>query len=240
MTNNEPQVGDSAGQFSRWLFLVNADFTKIIGERLGEESVSSYAEIEEGDEKVFLKECEKCDLPTITHSSLDRPTCLFMNNGLEAIKANIDELLKDLTKTQEGKENLSVALMEEIEKLPEFEQAKTLLEELKTRTCICKKVCVNERGLQVHKRKCEVSKTAITRELSNASSNNENTMMVQLMSQMREDRKEDRKAQQEQTQLLAKLCFACFLPGAIPEPCRQLLRLLMCLLQHLFHSEIFI
>ena len=42
MTNNEPQVGDSAGQFSRWLFLVNADFTKIIGERLGEESVSSY------------------------------------------------------------------------------------------------------------------------------------------------------------------------------------------------------
>ena len=243
---NIPEISAAASHedFAGWL-LSNEGIKEEIKKRLGKEYVNSYAEIEEGEEKVFLKECDKCELPQISHS--DRSTCLLIHIGIETTGTEIDatidalqDVFKELTKDPEGKERISLALLEEIEKLPEFGRAKTVLEELKTRTCICKKVCVNERGLQVHKRKCEVSKTAITRELSNASSNNENTMMVQLMSQMREDRKEDRKAQQEQTQLLAKLCFACFLPGAIPEPCRQLLRLLMCLLQHLFHSEIFI
>ena len=125
------------------------------------------------------------------------------------------DILKTLIATQEGKENFSLAIMEEIEKLPEYKQTKTLLEELKTRTCICKKICTNERGLKVHKRKCDVAKNALTRESSTSSSTSENSMMMQMMNantqmirQMQEDRnaqKEQLKAQQEQTKLLTKL-----------------------------------
>ena len=197
---NVPTMAASHEEFAAWLISIET-IKEEIKTRLGEEHVNKYAEIEEGDEKVFLKECEKCDLPKITHQSLNTG-CTMLNRGAETLTVQTGDLLKELNKNQEGKEKLSIALMEEIEKLPEFEQAKTLLEELKTRTCICKKVCVNERGLQVHKRKCDVSKNAITREPSTASSTNENNMMMQLINQMKEDRKEERRAQQEQTNAL--------------------------------------
>ena len=188
------------------------------------------AEIDEEEEKVFLKECENCELPKITHSELNCTSCAIIECGTNLENERINDILKTLTTTPDGKESLNVAIMEEIEKMPEFEQTKTLLEELKTRTCICKKICVNERGLSVHKRKCNIAKTGLTREPSTASSSNENTMMLQMMNQMKEDRrvqqeqmriqqeqiKEDRRVQQEQmnaqkeaqkeqTKLLAKL-----------------------------------
>ena len=81
MTSSIPKVGASADQFARWLFLMNQEFTKTVEERLGEESVSSYAEIEEGDEKVFLKECEECELPKITH---EIGSCRLITQGAEA------------------------------------------------------------------------------------------------------------------------------------------------------------
>ena len=168
---NVPTMAASHEEFAAWLISLET-INKEIKTRLGEEHVSIYAEIEEGDDKVFLKECEKCDMPKITHQSLNIG-CTMLNRGAETLTVQTGDLLKELKKNQEGKEKLSIALMEEIEKLPEFEQAKTLLEELKTRTCICKKVCVNERGLQVHQRKCDVSKNAITRESSTSSSTNE-------------------------------------------------------------------
>ena len=214
---NIPTMAASHEEFAAWLISLEP-IKEEMKRRLGKEYVNTYAEIEEGDEKVYLKECEKCDMPKITHQSLNIG-CTMLNKEAETLTIQTGDLLKQLIKNQEVKEKVSIALMEEIEKLPEFEQAKTLLEELKTRTCICKKVCVNERGLQVHKRKCQVSKNAITRESSTASTNNENTMMLQLMrqmndqqEQMKEDRriqqeqmKEERKAQKEQNNLLAKL-----------------------------------
>ena len=156
---NIPTMAASHEEFAAWLISIET-IKEEIKTRLGEEHVNKYAEIEEGDEKVFLKECEKCDMPIITHQS-PNVGCNMINYGAEEVLSNTTNLLKELRKDQEGKENLSIALMEEIEKLPEFEQAKTLLEELKLRTCICKKICASERGLQVHKRKCEVSKNAI-------------------------------------------------------------------------------
>ena len=205
---NIPEISEAASHedFAGWL-LSNEGIKEEIKKRLGKEYVNSYAEIEEGEEKVFLKECDKCELPQISHS--ERLTCLLIHIGIETTGTEIDatidalqDVFKELTKDPEGKERISLALLEEIEKLPEFGQAKALLEELKTRTCICKKVCLNERGLQVHKRKCDVSKNALTREPSTASSTNENNMMLQLINQMKEDRKEERRAQQEQTNAL--------------------------------------
>ena len=208
----EISAATSHEDFVAWL-LSNEGIKEEIKKRLGKEYVNSYAEIEEGEEKVFLKECDKCELPQISHS--ERLTCLLIHIGIETTGTEIDatidalqDVFKELTKDPEGKERISLALLEEIEKLPEFGQAKALLEELKTRTCICKKVCLNERGLQVHKRKCDVSKNAITREPSNASSTSENSMMMQMMNantQMMRQMQEDRKAQAEQNKLLAKL-----------------------------------
>ena len=193
-------------QFAKWL-LLQKTVHEIAKTRLGKDCVHLIAEIDEEEEKVFLKECEHCELPKITHSELDCTSCAIIEcNQTTQEGERVNAILRTLTTTPEGKENLNVAIMEEIETMPEFEQTKTLLEELKTRTCICKKICLNERGLKVHKRKCEVAKTALTRELSSASSTNENNMMVQLMSQMREDRKAQQdqiKAQQDQTKLLA-------------------------------------
>ena len=193
-------------QFARWLLLQKTVY-ETVKIRLGKDLVHLTAEIDEEEGKVFLKECEHCELPKITHSELDCTSCAIIEcNQTTQEGERVNAILRTLTTTPEGKENLNVAIMEEIETMPEFEQTKTLLEELKTRTCICKKICLNERGLKVHKRKCEVAKTALTRELSSASSTNENNMMVQLMSQMREDRKAQQdqiKAQQDQTKLLA-------------------------------------
>ena len=132
-----PSMAATHEEFAAWL-LSNQSIRDEITTRLGNKTVNIYAEIgiEEGEEKVFLKECETCELPKITHSSVERPTCLFINSGIEAILNTVNDLFNQLIRTPEDKENLSVALMEVIEKLPEFGQAKTLLEELKTRTCI--------------------------------------------------------------------------------------------------------
>ena len=142
------------GEFARWL-LLQKTVHDIVKTRLGKECVQLIAEIDEEENKVFLKECENCELPKITHLDLNGTSCAFIDCGQTIQeKEKINEALRTLTTTQEGKEDLNIAIMEEIEEMSEFEQTKTLLEELKTRTCICKKVCVNERGLQVHKRKC--------------------------------------------------------------------------------------
>ena len=179
----------SYGQFARWFL----NQPEVIGEVklwFGKEFVNLVAEIDEDEKRVYLKDCEKCDLPKIIHKDLNSPTCIILKcTQTNDDNKKINDILKTLTSTQENKEGLNVALFEEIEKMPEFEQTKTLLEELKTRTCICKKVCLNERGLQVHKRKCDVSKNALTREPSTASSTNENNMMLQLINQMKEDLK---------------------------------------------------
>ena len=157
---NIPTMAASHEEYAAWLLSIDT-IKEEMKRRLGKEHVDKYAEIEEGDEKVFLKECEECELPKITH---EKGSCRLITHGAEALIISTEDVLKELKKKPDGREKLSIALMEEIEKLPEFEQAKTLLEKLKTRTCICKKVCISERGLQVHKRKCEVSKNAITRE----------------------------------------------------------------------------
>ena len=197
---NIPTMAASHEEFAAWYISIET-IKEQVKKRLGKEHVNIYAEVDEDDGKVFLKECEKCDLPTITHQLPDIG-CTIINNGAEALLIQTGELLKELIKNEEGKENFSAAIMEEIEKLPEFEQVKTLLEELKIRTCVCTKVCVNERGLKTHKRKCDAAKNAITREPSTTSSTNENTMMIQLMNQMREDRiaqqEKDERAQQAQ------------------------------------------
>ena len=79
-----PSVAATCEEFAAW-FISNEAIKGVIQTRLGKESVNEYAEIEieEGEEKVFLQECDKCDLPKIVHSSLERPTCLFINFGLE-------------------------------------------------------------------------------------------------------------------------------------------------------------
>ena len=120
-----PTMAASHEEFAAWLISLEG-IKEEIKTRLGEAHVNIYAEIEEGDEKVFLKECEKCDLPKITHQSLNTG-CTMLNRGAETLTIQTGDLLKELNKNQEGKEKLSIALMEEIEKLPEFEQAKTLL-----------------------------------------------------------------------------------------------------------------
>ena len=122
-----PTMAASHEEYAAWLISIEL-IKEEIKRRLGKENVNTYAEIEEGDEKIFLKECETCDMPKITHQSLDRGTQMI-TNGAENLIFQTTDLLKELKKTQEGKESLSVALMEEIEKLPEFEEAKTNLGE---------------------------------------------------------------------------------------------------------------
>ena len=143
-----PTLTASHEEYAGWL-VSETGIRKEIKKRLGKESVHLYTEIDEEEKKVFLKECEKCELPLIVHHEIDGSSCSFMNyfeTEVEVSGTNIVTHLNGvLLATQEGKENFSLAIMEEIEKLPEFEQAKTLLEELKIRTCICKKVCVIER-----------------------------------------------------------------------------------------------
>ena len=120
-----PTMAASHEEFAAWLISIEL-IKDEIKRRLGKENVNTYAEIEEGGEKIFLKECETCDMPKITHQSLDMG-CQLITNGAENLVYQTEDLIKELKKTQEGIETLSVALMEEIEKLPEFEQAKTLL-----------------------------------------------------------------------------------------------------------------
>ena len=134
-------------QFARW-FLIQPEVNGEIKLWLGKEFVHLIAEIDEDEKRVYLKDCEKCDLPKIIHKDLNSPTCSILNcSQTNEDNKKISDILKTLTSTPENKERLNVALFEEIEKMPEYEQAKTLLEELKTRTCVCQKICVNERGL---------------------------------------------------------------------------------------------
>ena len=133
-------------QFARW-FLIQPEVTREIKLWFGKEFVNLVAEIDEDEKRVYLKDCEKCELPKITHSELNCTSCALIECGTNQNNERINDILKTLTTTPDGKESLNVAIMEEIETMPEFEQTKTLLEELKTRTCICKKICVNERGL---------------------------------------------------------------------------------------------
>ena len=94
----------------------------------------------------------------------------------------------------------------EIRKVEQFNDAKEILDEIATRTCVCKRVLLSTTGLKNHKRACNVAKAQpITMESSTASSTSENSMMIQLMNEMREERREERKAQKEQTNLLTKL-----------------------------------
>ena len=109
------------------------------------ETLSLYAEIEGEEERIFLKDCDLCDLPYITHESLGTVECLPL--GYET--AGVQILFESVTEGPDDIEKLSVAFNEEIEKLPEFNQAKTLLEGLKNRTCVCKKICLNERALKI-------------------------------------------------------------------------------------------
>ena len=192
---NIPNMSTRIEEYAAWL-ITEAGTRKEMKKRLGNELVHLCTEIDEEEEKVFLIECEKCELPLIVHHNLDGSSCAFMNFFEAATETAIDTILHSVTNlngallaTQQGKENFSAAFMEEIEKLPEYEQVKPLLEELKIWTCVCKKVCANERGLKVHKRKCDVAKNALTREPSTASSTSENSMIIQLMNQMKEDRR---------------------------------------------------
>ena len=56
-------------------------------------------------------------------------------------------------------------------------------EEIKSRTCPCKRVCQSKQGLLTHKRSCKIVKEERTREPSTTGDTNENNMM-QIMAQM--------------------------------------------------------
>ena len=58
---NIPTMAASHEEFAAWIISLEK-INEQIKIRLGKENVNKYAEIEEGDEKVFLKECEKCDM----------------------------------------------------------------------------------------------------------------------------------------------------------------------------------
>ena len=56
-------------EFARWL-LQQKTVHEIVKLRLGKDCVQLIAEIDEKEDKVFLKECDKCELPKITHFNL--------------------------------------------------------------------------------------------------------------------------------------------------------------------------
>ena len=96
-------------EFANWMLLHGPK--EIIQARLGdEEYVQHIAEIDEEDKKVFLKECEHCELPKITHSNIDCTSCDIIECVLTTQeKERIKDVVKTLTATQEGKEELNVA-----------------------------------------------------------------------------------------------------------------------------------
>ena len=65
-------------QFARWLLLQNT-IHEIVKARLGKECVQHIAEIDEEEDKVFLKECEHCELPKITHNDLNCTSCAIID-----------------------------------------------------------------------------------------------------------------------------------------------------------------
>ena len=65
-------------QFAKWVLLQNT-IHEIVKARLGKECVQHIAEIDEEENKVFLKECERCVLPKITHNDLNGTSCAIID-----------------------------------------------------------------------------------------------------------------------------------------------------------------
>ena len=116
-----PAMGASHNEYAEWL-TSNPSTRKIIKQRLGKvENLAFYAEIEEEEERAFLKDCDVCDLPQITHDTLGGCTAQCSPLGYKT--AGVQDLFENITEGPDDIEKLSVALNEEIEKLPEFVQA---------------------------------------------------------------------------------------------------------------------
>ena len=135
---NIPNMSTRIEEYAAWLIL-EAGTRKEMKKRLGNELVHLCTEIDEEEEKAFLIECEKCELPLIVHHNLDGSSCAFMNFFEAATETAMDTIMHSVTNlngallaTQQGKENFSAAFMEEIEKLPEYEQVKRYKAHCKT------------------------------------------------------------------------------------------------------------
>ena len=146
----------------------------ILKTRLGQECITKHAEVEDGE--VFLKTCTKCKIPIILHMIVrcaeeEDPKC---NELISIIVNNYQIPLQDNAQIETFNELFDI----EIRTLEQFKDAKEILEEIATRTCVCKRVLLSTTGLKNHKRACDVAKAQpITREpstASTASSNNEN------------------------------------------------------------------
>ena len=170
---------------AKWLTR-EPEIFEILKTRLGQECITKHAEVE--DEEVFLKTCTKCKIPTILHTAVrnseeEDPKC---NDLISRLVDNYRIPLQNDEQIEEFNEIFDI----EIRKIQQFKDAKETLDEIATRTCVCKRVLLSTTGLKNHKRACEIAKAQpITTTPSTASSTNENTMMLQLMSQMQEDRK---------------------------------------------------
>ena len=90
------------GQFARWLLLQKTVY-EIVKTRLGKECVQLIAEIDEEEEKVFLKECEQCELPKITHFELNGTSCAIIDCGQTTQEK---EKVNDILKTDSRKKML--------------------------------------------------------------------------------------------------------------------------------------
>ena len=74
------ETNQTSEEFARWL-LLQKTVREIVKTRLGKECVQLIAEIDDEEDKVFLKECEKCELPKITHLDLDGTSCTIIDVG---------------------------------------------------------------------------------------------------------------------------------------------------------------
>ena len=64
-------------QFARW-FLIQPEVIGEIKLWFGKEFVNLVAEIDEDEKRVYLKDCEKCELLKIIHTDLNSPTCTIL------------------------------------------------------------------------------------------------------------------------------------------------------------------
>ena len=127
-------VNNDYQTIAKWLTR-EPEIFDILKTRLGQECITKTAEVE--DEEVFLKLCTKCNIPVILHLVLttegEDPEC---DKLLSSLVDNYKIPLQNNAQIEEFNEMFDI----EIRKVEQFNDAKEILNEIATRTCVCKKV----------------------------------------------------------------------------------------------------